>query len=115
MHTGKSETPCNSLDEVRANIDRIDVQLVALMSERESFVRQAARFKATVEAVVVPARVEQIVARVTSQARELGASPMVIERVYRTMIDAMTEMEVREHRALHKDANKDANKDATGN
>ncbi len=101
MPTGKSPAPCNSLDEVRANIDRIDVQMVALMSERESYVRQAARFKPSVEAVVVPARVEQIIDRVTRQARELGASTMVVERVYRTMIDAMTEMEVREHRALH--------------
>ena len=107
MPTGKSPKPCSSLDEVRANIDRIDGQLVALMSERESFVRQAARFKPSVEAVVVPARVEQIINRVTSQARELGASPMVIERVYRAMIDAMTEMEVYEHRALHKDTQGD--------
>ncbi|HSX89614.1 MAG TPA: chorismate mutase, partial [Pseudomonas sp.] len=33
---------CNSLDEVRVNIDRIDRALVGLLAERGRFVAQAA-------------------------------------------------------------------------
>ena len=64
MSSKPQTVPCNSLDEVRAHIDRIDRQLVTLMAERETYVRQAARFKQTIEDVVVPARIEQIVVKV---------------------------------------------------
>lgn len=92
---------CNSIEEVRANIDRIDRQLVTLMAERETYVRQAARFKKTIEDVVVPARIEQIVVKVRTLAGELGGSPMVAEKTFRKMIDAFIEVERVEHRALH--------------
>lgn len=92
---------CNSLNEVRANIDRIDLQLVTLLAERETYVRQAARFKKTIEDVVVPARIEQIVVKVRALATELGGSPMVAEKTFRNMIDAFIEVERVEYRALH--------------
>ncbi|MFC5222352.1 chorismate mutase [Bifidobacterium leontopitheci] len=34
---------CESLDEVRANIDRIDTRLVDLIAERGTYVAQAAQ------------------------------------------------------------------------
>ena len=37
----------DSLDQVRAQIDRLDRQIVALLAERGEYVRQAARFKKT--------------------------------------------------------------------
>ncbi len=36
---------CNNLDEVRANIDRIDSAITALIAERGEYVAQAATFK----------------------------------------------------------------------
>ena len=36
---------CQSLSEVRTNIDRIDKELVRLMAERGQYVHEAARFK----------------------------------------------------------------------
>ena len=102
MQATPARKPCQSLDEVRANIDRLDRLIVPLLAERQTYVLEAARFKATAEAVVVPARVEQVSARVTGMAREAGASPEATERIYRTIIDAMTELEVAEHHQLHK-------------
>jgi isochorismate pyruvate lyase len=104
MQATPARKPCQSLDEVRANIDRLDRLIVPLLAERETYVREAARFKPSAEAVVVPARVEQVVARVTELAREAGAAPAAMERIYRTIIDAMTELEVAEHHRLHKDS-----------
>ncbi len=96
----QSQKQCQSLDEIRINIDRLDKLIVPLLAEREGFVKQAARFKDTADKVVVPARVEQIIAFVTAQARDLGASPAAMERIYRTIIDSMTELEVKEHHTL---------------
>lgn len=36
---------CNSLEEVRANIDRIDTEIIKLIAERGTFVVQATNFK----------------------------------------------------------------------
>lgn len=96
--------PCHSLDDVRSNIDRIDRAIVPLLAEREAYVRQAARFKPSAAAVVVPARVEQVVAKARALAAELGASPVATDKIYRCIIDAMTELEVAEHHQLNKGA-----------
>jgi len=94
-------TNCNSLEEVRANIDRIDRQIVALLAERGAYVQQAARFKKTTDDVKAPQRVEQVIAKVTALAGELGADPSVTERVYRAMISAFIDAELAEHTALN--------------
>ena len=36
---------CNSLEEVRENIDSIDDKIIKLIAERSDYVRQAAYFK----------------------------------------------------------------------
>lgn len=92
---------CESIEQVRAQIDRIDRQLVALLAERGGYVVQAARFKRNDEEVRAPQRVEQVIAKVSGLARELGANPAVTERVYRAMIAAFIEAELAEHRALN--------------
>lgn len=95
---------CNSLEEVRTRIDQIDRQLVALLAERGAYVSQAARFKKTTDDVKAPQRVEQVIAKVTGLARELGANPAVTEQVYRAMIATFIQAELAEHAALAKPA-----------
>ena len=91
---------CNSIEEVRSNIDRIDHQIVTLLAERGSYVRQAAKFKKTTDDVKAPQRVEQVISKVTSLARELGANAAVTEQVYRAMISGFVAAELSEHAAL---------------
>ena len=88
---------CNSIEEVRENIDRIDRQIVSLLSQRGNFVKQAARFKKTTDDVKAPARVEQVISKVVNLAKELGASPKVAEIVYRSMISAFIDEELEHH------------------
>ena len=92
---------CNSIEEVRSNIDRIDRQIVTLLAERGSYVKQAARFKKTTDDVKAPQRVEQVIAKVTALSQELGANPSVTEQVYRAMISGFINAEVAEHAALN--------------
>ena len=82
-----------SLDEVRANIDRLDRGIIRLMAERGAFVRQAARFKASPEDVDAPGRVEQVVAQVRALAADADLEPQVAEAVYRAMIASFIEVE----------------------
>ncbi|MDI3354562.1 chorismate mutase [Pseudomonas sp. UYIF39] len=91
---------CNSLEDVRQNIDRLDRQIVTLLAERGTYVSQAARFKKDTQAVKAPARVEQVIAKVRALAENAGANPEVTEQVYRAMIAAFIEQELSEHARL---------------
>lgn len=91
---------CNSLEEVRSNIDVIDQKIVSLIAQRGGFVMQAARFKKTTEDVKAPQRVEQVITKVRALATELEANPDVTESVYRAMISAFINAELAEHSSL---------------
>ncbi|MBU2791522.1 chorismate mutase [Acidithiobacillus caldus] len=91
---------CNSIEEVRSNIDRIDRQIVTLLAQRGAYVKQAARFKKTAADVKAPQRVEQVISKVMALSIELGANPTVTEQVYRAMIAAFVDAELAEHANL---------------
>ena len=89
-----------TLADVRRAIDEIDIRMVALLAAREVQVRRAATLKADEQGVRAPARVEQVIAKVRTLAGESGASPDVVERVYRAMIGAFIDLELAEHRGM---------------
>jgi isochorismate pyruvate lyase len=84
---------CANLLEVRANIDRLDHAIIALMAERGRYVAEAGRFKANPAAVSAPARVEEVIAKIKAIARENGLAEDVAERAYRAMIAAFEDYE----------------------
>ncbi|MBN8779904.1 chorismate mutase [Thiobacillus sp.] len=92
---------CNSLEQVRHAIDRIDLQMLALLAERGGYVQQAARFKRTAADVPAPPRVEAVVAGIANHARAIGADPAVAEATWRAMIAAFIESELAAHANLH--------------
>ncbi len=95
---------CESLEDVRTNIDRIDRQIVKLLAQRGGYVKQAARFKRTTEDVRAPRRVEQVISNAISLSKEFGANSVVTERVYRVMVSAFIDLELAEHAALNSGA-----------
>ncbi|WP_445486882.1 chorismate mutase [Niallia sp. 03133] len=78
-------------------MDRIDRQIVSLISERSDYVAQAARFKKDTEEVKAPDRVEAVIGKVRTLAEQNNVSPSLIEQVYRTMIACFIEEELDEH------------------
>ncbi|HOQ02101.1 MAG TPA: chorismate mutase [Acetivibrio sp.] len=87
---------CKSLEEVRNNIDRIDAQIVKLIAERGSFVKQASKFKKDSNDVKAPQRVEAVIQKVRNLATDYGADPDMIEQIYRVMISGFINMEMDE-------------------
>jgi isochorismate pyruvate lyase len=90
----KTPEECESLAEVREQIDRLDAQIVPLLAERGGYVLAAARFKSRAAEVPAPQRVEQVIAHVRALAEAHGALPEVVERTYRAMIAAFIEAEM---------------------
>lgn len=91
---------CQSIEDVRLNIDRIDRQIVALITERGAYVKQAAQFKASSEDVKAPHRVEQVISKVTRLSKELGGQPEIVEKVYREMVAGFINAEMAEHKSI---------------
>jgi isochorismate pyruvate lyase len=83
-------TCCETLAEVRTNIDRIDHVIVRLLADRQSFVHEAGRFKANPQSVDDPVRVAQIIEKLRGVAVQDHVSPDVVEATYRAMIAAFT-------------------------
>jgi isochorismate pyruvate lyase len=91
---------CNSIEEVRNNINNIDEQIVKLIALRGEFVKQAAKFKKDSDAVKAPARVEEVINKVKNIAQLNGANEEVVENIYRAMIDSFIKDEMKEFEKL---------------
>ena len=91
---------CESMADVRRNIDALDERIVALMAERSGYMTQAARIKQNAHQVHDQARIDFIVDRVTAIAQAQGAPRAVVEAAYRAMIDASIEFEHGEFKRL---------------
>jgi isochorismate pyruvate lyase len=84
---------CDSLDQVRKHIDRLDHLIVPLLLERNHYVIQAAKLKGDINAARVPARIEDVVKKVRTVAEERGSNPDIVEAIYRAMIEINIQVE----------------------
>jgi len=83
----KTGPECETMTDVRYEVDRLDRVLVALIAERQSYMDAAARIKNDRNAVRDPARIEEVVSKVLAEAKKHGLSPSIAEPVWRTMIE----------------------------
>ncbi len=87
---------CNSLEEARAEIDKIDEKIVELIATRNAYIKQIAHFKNSIEEVKAKDRIDDIINRIRAKAIELDLSPNLITELYIKMIDAMVDSEISE-------------------
>jgi len=90
----KRPEDCTTMADIRAEIDRLDEELVALFAKRTAYIDRAAQIK---EEVGLPARiedrVEQVVANVRRHAAAHGLPPDKLEKLWRKLIDWSIERE----------------------
>lgn len=83
---------CANLADVRANIDRLDDEIVRLIAERAMYVKDAARFKRDAFQVSAPARQAQVFdkARALAERHNRGFANLeqVVDATYRAMVAA---------------------------
>lgn len=89
---------CNSLQEVRDEIDILDQKLIELISERSHLIHQAASFKNSVDEVKAQDRIDDVMQRARNKAISLGINPNMINDLFKVMIDEMVETEIAEFR-----------------
>jgi isochorismate pyruvate lyase len=82
----KAPGDCRSLAEVRAEIDQIDEQIVALLGLRAGYVHAAAGFKNSQSEVVAPGRQATMMKARRDWACRQALDPDFIERLFREIV-----------------------------
>ena len=95
---------CETMTDVRREIDRLDRELVTLLAERQNYIEQAGRIKASRDKVRDVPRIEDVVAKVLAAAKEAGLSPAMAEPIWRLLIEKSIEHEYVEFDAHEQNA-----------
>ncbi len=83
----KLPAQCQTKEEVREEIDRIDRSLIELFAERHKYVVRMAELKTDPHEAFVPERIEAIIKKVRARALELGLDEDQAELTWRNLIE----------------------------
>jgi isochorismate pyruvate lyase len=74
------------MNEVRAEIDRLDGALVDLLAERWGYVDRAWQLKNSPEEATVPWRIQEVIDKVKARADDKGVPSSLAEALWRQII-----------------------------
>lgn len=83
----RSPAECQTKEDVRVEIDRIDMALLTLLAERHGYVTRMAEIKTDPHEALDPVRVEAIIAKQRKRAEELDLDEDQAELIWRTLIN----------------------------
>jgi isochorismate pyruvate lyase len=84
----KDPKDCQSLEEVRNEIDKIDEFIISLFSERHKYVEEIVRFKHDKEAVIAQERKEKVILQRKKWASNSGLNADTFEKIYTLLVDS---------------------------
>jgi isochorismate pyruvate lyase len=93
---------CANLEEIRAGMDAIDREIVALIAHRVAYVRAAAKFKVSSASVAAPDRVAAVLKTRRGWAEAAGLSGEVVESLYRQLVNYCVSEEHRQWESDHR-------------
>lgn len=85
-----------TMAQVRAGVDEIDRQLVALLGQRFAHMRAAARIKPERSAVRDEARKAEVIENACAEAERIGVPRDVIAGLWEQLVEASIAYEMRE-------------------
>ncbi|KJA25315.1 hypothetical protein HYPSUDRAFT_64895 [Hypholoma sublateritium FD-334 SS-4] len=90
----ETSTCCDSLSDVRVEIDFVDTQLLGLLARRAALVREATRFKLTHDTVDVPSRDLQVIDQAVEDATNVHLPQTIARAVFAAIIEACVPFEL---------------------
>lgn len=99
-----SPDQCRTMTEVRAGVDQVDRELVALLVRRFGYMDAAARIKPDRGAVRDEARKAQVIDNVSAAARAAGVPETVVAAVWEELIEGSIAYELERFDALRTEA-----------
>jgi isochorismate pyruvate lyase len=83
----KPPAECQTKEDVRAEIDRIDQALLTLFAERHRYVTRMAEIKTDPHEAFDPTRIEAVIKKQRGRAEELDLDEDQAELIWRTLIN----------------------------
>jgi len=83
----KTPEQCESMVDIRAEIDRLDRQVVALLGQRFAYVKAASKFKTSETTVRAPERLQAMLQQRRVWAEAEGLDADVIEKMYQDLVN----------------------------
>jgi isochorismate pyruvate lyase len=83
----RAPADCTTKPHIRAEIDRLDAELVSLLAERFGYVRRMAEIKASPDEALVPERVDEVLDRVAVAATAAGLDEDLARDLWRRLIE----------------------------
>ena len=87
MTAAKMPADCQSKEDVRVEIDRIDQALLTLFAERHGYVTRMAEIKTDPHEAHDPVRIEGVIKKVRDRSLDLDLDEDQAELIWRTLID----------------------------
>lgn len=78
---------CDTMKDVREEIDRVDQLIVPLLLERLGYIAQAGHIKQSRDTVRDPWRIEDVVTKAKAAAEAVGGDVAYIDDIYRHLIE----------------------------
>ena len=91
----KSPEQCGAVEDIRAAIDALDQQVIALLGQRFEYVQAAAKFKTSETSVRAPERFAAMLEQRRQWAQQYGLNPNAIEKMYRDLVTHFIEEELK--------------------
>tara|TARA_B100001013_G_scaffold165131_1_gene98852 strand:- start:334 stop:627 length:294 start_codon:yes stop_codon:yes gene_type:complete len=75
-----------NLNDVRKSIDNVDTRLVKLIAERESYAREAVKFKKNKKQIIDRKRINDVLKRIKNLSKRYKVNSLTVERIWKLMI-----------------------------
>lgn len=84
---GLKQKNCETMTELRVEIDALDQKIVELITLRRSYMEQAAHIKKDRDTVRDEARVQDVINKVSDHAQKVDGNPDLVSALYKIMIE----------------------------
>ena len=90
----KSPQECLGMEDIRAEIDRRDREIIALLGERAGYVHAAAAFKTSEDGVRAPERFRTMLQTRREWAEQEGLDADMVEKLDRDLVEHFIQREM---------------------
>ena len=91
----------NSIQDIRDEIDKIDLKIIDLISDRKDLVDEVVKLKKK-DQIVDQERIDFILNKLNHEAKKRGIPGQLVEKIWSIMIKTFIEYETKIYDSVHK-------------
>ncbi|MBB4037420.1 chorismate mutase [Dysgonomonas hofstadii] len=105
MNEQQNIANCHSLDEIKNQIEDIDFELSNLIIKRSQYLSQIKKFKDPIKNITDINKTD-ILSKIKTLTNEKDVNPVIIEKIYNSIVSIFREQHLKENDALYEELKK---------